>query len=366
MKDYYSILELTEQERNLSGEEFEKALKKKFRALCLKYHPDKQVGKSDSEKKAAEDKFKEINEAYSVLSDPNKKSSYDMFGTADGGQGFGGFGGMDADLEDLINQHMNMHFGGFSRRHTVTRGSDIRITCECTVEDVFNEATKKLRYARMVVCPDCGGSGSSDGKTSECPYCHGSGIETKVMRNGWIQSVTKTTCMHCGGSGKSIASPCGTCNGNGLVKDFGVIEFQIPHEIRDGYELRFDGRGNMAAGEGGVPGDLLVVFRVSKSGLFTLTNHPYDIYSKTSVGVLDCITGCDKQVKCIDGSSLTVHIPKGTKEGDLVTVKGKGMYKTETERGNMVIFIEQVMPTEIGKDEAKKLKELKKMKNFKQ
>lgn len=364
MENYYEILGLTEEDKRLSSSEFEKVLKKKFRNLCLQYHPDKQVGKSEDEKKSAEEKFKEINEAYSVLSDPGKKAEYDMYGQVGGNVGgFGGFSTMD-DLESFMNQHMGMHFG-FNKTNRVVKGTDVRIKLECTVEDIYNGAKKKLKYNRMSVCPDCNGTGSADGKSGECPYCHGTGMETKVNNNGWMQSIMQTTCSHCGGSGKSIKSPCEKCNGSGLVSVPEEIEITIPKDIRNGFQLTIRGKGNMAPDHNAIAGDLYIVFSVKQGGMFGFTDNMYDLYCKTNVGILDCITGCEKTVRCIDGSSVTISVPAGSKDGSMIAVAGKGMPISDTECGNMYVFVEQRMPSSLNADEKKKIEELKTMKHFK-
>lgn len=369
MEDYYKILGITDDERRLQGDEFEKVLKKKFRALCLQYHPDRQVGKSDSEKKEAEDRFKEVNEAYSVLSDSQKRMQYDMYGSVGGPGGMGDFGGMD-DLSDFMRRHMeNMGFGGmggFGMGSPMPQnGSDIRVRVECSLEDIYRGAGKKLKYNRQVKCPDCGGSGSADGKVSKCPHCNGTGMETKVTRMGFTQMVESHPCPHCGGSGKAVTTPCGRCGGSGLVSESEIVEFSIPRDIRDGYVLNVQGKGNESPEQGGMPGKLKVTFAVARHPMFTVADNMYDLMCKTDVGVLDCITGCTREVSTIGGGKATIVIPAGAKDGTAVTVKRAGMPTGDGTFADMVVYVNQVMPTSLDKDERKAIDKLSNMKHFK-
>ena len=364
MKDYYSILGIEENEKNLAFNELEPILKKKFRALCLQYHPDKQVGKSESEKKGAEEKFKDINEAYSVLSDEKKKQEYDM--QLEFGAGGYNYNGMN-DLSEFMRQHMaDMGFGGgFGNAHYVAKGTDVRIKITCTLEDVYNGISKKIRYNRDVQCPDCHGTGSADGKSTQCPYCNGTGVETIVENNGWMQAVTQTTCRHCNGSGRTITSPCKKCSGTGLVSMPETVEFNIPTDIRNNYQLTIRGKGNEAPNGDGIPGNLCVVFSVSDSQMYGICENNYDLYCKTNVGILDCLTGCKKEVKCIDGTKTEITIPKGCRHNEVVKVSGKGMPKPQYGYGDMLVYVQQVMPTSLNDKEIEKINELKQMKHFK-
>ena len=362
MGNYYEILEITEDERRLPEEEFEKVLKKKYKAMALKYHPDKQVGKSDEERQKAEDTFKEVNEAYSVLSDKDKRREYDMFGSV--GSNGGGFNNMD-DLQDFLNR-MNMGFGGFGQQQKAkVVGSDIRVRIDCTVEEIYKGSSKKIRYTRLVPCKDCNGSGSADGKSAQCHYCNGTGVETKVERNAWMQSFIQSPCSHCGGTGIHVSSPCKTCNGTGVISEDEIVEIQIPKDIREGSFRTIRGKGNYPQYNAGEAGNLQILFHVKNDGVFAVFENTPHLISKTKIGVLDCITGCEKKIKCVDGTSETIKIPAGAKDGTRIVVKGKGMPAGNNTFGDMYIYVEQTMPTELNNDEKAKLNELKKMKHFK-
>ena len=369
MADYYNILGITDDERRLQGDEFDKVLKKKFRALCLKYHPDKQVGKSEDERKSAEDKFKEINEAYSVLSDPNKRSQYDMYGTVGDMGGMGGFGDM-GDLSEFMRRHMeNMGFGGMGGFGTAgpmpAAGDDLRIRIECSLEDVYYGIPKKVKYNRQVRCPDCGGSGSADGKGGVCPHCNGTGMETRVTRMGYAQMMESHPCPHCGGTGRLVTNPCKKCGGSGLVTEASSVEFNIPHDIRNGFVLNMRGKGSQSKDANGPDGNLKVVFTVQPHPMFSVSANGYDLACKTDVGVLDCITGCQKEVACINGTHAKINIPSGAKDGTVVKVSGAGMPAGGGRFGDMLVYVNQVMPKSLDGNEKKAISELSKMKHFK-
>lgn len=361
-KDYYSILGV---DRNAS----ESDIKKAFRKLAAQYHPDKQTGKPEEEKKAAEDKFKDINEAYQVLSDSEKKSHYDRFGTIDD---MGMNGGPSQD--DLMNMFRHMHegffggnpFGNFgAHENTAVNGSNTRITVDCTLEDVYNGVTKKYRYKRMAKCPDCKGSGSKTGDVEVCKKCNGTGQYRQVFQNGWGTQLISSPCDECNGTGKKINNPCKSCHGSGLVEKKEEIEISIPNNVRNGMSTVIKGKGNEAPNNLGVAGDLIVTFNVRQHDIFGIDRNGIDLYCKTNINVLDCITGCEKTVKCIDGSSITIKVPQGSKENTKVVVSGKGMPYGNRGFGNMIVYINQTMPKSLTKDEEEKLNELKTSKNFK-
>lgn len=366
-KDLYSVLGL---QRGATDEEIKKA----YRKLAVQYHPDKQQGKSEAEKKEAEDKFKEINEAYSVLSDPKKKQEYDNFGSYGGNMGMGGGGGF-SDMADFIR---NMHssggfnpfgggfnpFGGDYEAEPIVNGEDIRIRIECTVEDIYNGTTKTIKYGRKVKCPDCNGSGSKSGEKGKCPYCNGTGMETVTKRSTFGVEVTQTVCRHCHGTGKLIKDPCHKCGGTGLVETKETVSITIPSEVRDGVVVRMDGMGHMAPNNMGNPGNLFIKFNVRANSTFTIVND-INLKTKLKVNVLDCITGCEKTIGAINGGKVAVKVPVGAKHRQEIIIRGQGMPLGNGHYGDLIVEIDQVMPTNLTSDEQKKLNELKTSKNFK-
>lgn len=358
-KDLYSILGL---QHGASIDEVKKAFKK----LAIQYHPDKQQGKSDAEKKAAEDKFKEINEAYSVLSDPDKKQEYDNFGTIGGNMG--GMGGGFSDIGDFI-RNMHSHggfnpFGGFGGgfdEQPIVNGDNVKIKLNCTIEDIYNKATKTIKYTRKVKCTTCNGTGSKSGEKTVCPHCQGTGMYTETKRISPFQVVQNTTtCPYCHGTGKIIKDPCRQCNGTGLEETKETIDIPIPIEARTGAIMSIPGMGHMAPNNMGQPGDMLVQFNVMPHSVYQIADNNVDLICKVKVNVFDCITGCEIQVNCINGNKKSLKIPAGTKHKQEFVISGQGMPMGNGRYGNLVVSIDQAMPTsKLGKDDVKKLDELK-------
>lgn len=370
-KNLYSVLGL---QPGASIDEVKRAFKK----LAILYHPDKQQNKSEAEKKKAEEKFKEINEAYSVLSDPKKKQDYDTFGSVGGGGMNMGDG--FADMADIIR---NMHsagafgssFGGFGpfsggfdddfdTRPSQVNGTDAKIKLDCTLEDIYNQTSKTIQYTRKVKCPDCNGSGSKSSEKVTCPYCNGTGtqVTTQHMLNGFIQS--RQVCTHCHGTGVSVKDPCRKCHGTGLVEGKGTVNFTIPIDARIGTTMIIPGMGHMAPNNMGEPGNMHVHFNVLPHSVYTLADNNVDLVCWVKVNVFDCITGCKTSVKCINGNKIDVDIPAGMKDNESLVVRGYGMPVGNGRYGDMIVKIKQVMPSKLSKDDTKKIEELKKSVKF--
>ena len=261
-RDYYEVLGV---EKNATADD----LKKAYRKLAIQYHPDKQQGKSDAEKKAAEEKFKEAAEAYNVLSDPDKRARYDQFGFAGEQMGGGGFGG-GMSMDDILRQFGDLFggfggFGGFgdffgggasgAQSQRVQRGTDLRVRVKMTLSEIAKGAEKKLRIPRMKSCDHCHGTGAKDGTALEtCPTCNGSGVEVRMQRTMFGTMQSQSVCHTCGGKGKRIKEVCPHCGGKGLVRKEEVVSISIPAGVSDGMTLRMGRQGNDAPG-GGVPGD---------------------------------------------------------------------------------------------------------------
>ena len=369
-KNYYEILGISENDKNLPFDKFKDILKKKYRDSSKQYHPDLQQGKSDAEKKAAEDKFKEINEAYSVLSDPDKKQEYDNFGTIGGNMG--GMGGGFSDIGDFIR---NMHssggfnpfdggfgpFGGGFNEQPIVNGDNVKIKLNCTIEDIYNKATKTIKYTRKVKCTTCNGTGSKSGEKTVCPHCQGTGMYTETKRISAFQVIRNTTtCPYCHGTGKIIKDPCRQCNGTGLEETKETIDIPIPIEARTGAVMSIPGMGHMAPNNMGQPGDMLVQFNVMPHSVYQIAENNVDLICKAKVNVFDCITGCEIQVNCINGNKKSLKIPAGTKHKQEFVISGQGMPMGNGRYGNLVVSIDQAMPiSKLGKDDVKKLDELK-------
>ena len=366
-KDYYKILGVTDDERKLQGSDFEKVIKPKYRKIALENHPDKQVGKSEEEKKAAEERFKEASEAYEVLSDEQKRAEYDK--PASNFQ-FSGFGN-DDEFHDFVRRHfgdfggmpnfMNFGFGGGMDEPQVVKGNSIRVKIALTLEEIYFGTTKKFKYKRREVCEHCGGSGvTKDSRKVTCRTCGGNGY---IIGGNSFMRIQKT-CPNCGGKGHIIENPCNKCNGFGVViKDF-ETEVTIPSGITPGAELMMQGLGNAAPHGNGINGDLIVAIYEKPHEKFE--RHGNDLYFSIEVPVVDAIIGCDKNITTIDGKTLLAKIPELTSDGHSLKFSGYGLpiYGTNM-RGDMIGIVKIIMPNKLSNDEKKILKELKKKEHFK-
>ena len=363
-KDYYKILGITDEEKKLKGEEFNKILKKKFRTLAIKLHPDKQQGKSESEKKKAEEEFKDINEAYSVLGDEKQRSEYDNPRSS-----FSFTGGSTADFSgfDDIFSHFRGGFAdfdfGFSdvrRGNVKQRGSNLKIVVQLTLEDMFNGIKKKFKYKPFDTCPSCHGSGMGENtRKRTCKTCGGSGM---AYSGGGFFSV-RQTCPTCGGVGYVLENPCPTCNGHGITKTSKEITIDIPKGVYDGMNLQYRGYGN-AAPHGGDKGDLIVGISQLPHSKFERKGD--DLYFTLKLKVINALLGCKVNITTIDGKVLQAKIPQGTSDGYQMRFKGYGMpiYGTD-KRGSMIATVKIIMPQELNDNEKKLLKELREQDNFK-
>jgi len=357
-KDLYSVLGL---QHGASADDIKSA----YRSLSKKFHPDLQQGKSDAEKKQAEEKFKEINEAYSVLSDPKKKQEYDNFGSVGGGMNMGG--GF-SDMADFIrNMHNSGMMGGFDPfgndfggGRPIVNGDDIRIKIDCTIEDIYNSANKTVKYSRKVKCSECNGSGSKNGESTTCPHCNGTGMITETRRLSAFQIIQNTTtCPHCHGTGTIVKNPCHKCNGTGLEETKETVTINIPIEVRNGVVVSMEGMGDMAPNNMGAPGNLLIKFNVQSHPTFTIAENNIDLECKVKVNVFDCITGCEKTVNAINGGKVNVKIPAGAKDKQRIVIRSQGMPIGNGRYGDMIVIVDQLMPTRLSHDETKKINELK-------
>ena len=350
-RDYYEVLGV---ERNADAE----TIKKAYRKAAIKFHPDKNPGD-----KEAEEKFKEAAEAYSVLSDSDKKMKYDQFGHAgvDGaGPDFsGGFGNLNDILNDLFGGAFGGGFGGFGgfgggfgggqRRERVYRGRDIRVRVKLTLEEIAKGVEKEISIEKNVPCPDCGGRGarnSSDIKT--CPACNGTGQVQRVVNSFLGQTVTYSTCQQCGGEGKIISNPCHTCNGTGLVRQRETIKVKIPAGVEAGMQMTVQGEGH-AAKNNGINGDLLVVIEEQEHPDFRREGNNL-LYTKV-VSIVDAMLGCEVDVPCLDGN-YKLKVEPGTQSGSVIRLKGKGLPSVNSYgTGDLYVKIGVWIPKKLTKDE---------------
>ena len=343
-RDYYEVLGLS---KGATDDEIKKA----YRRLAKQYHPDMNPGD-----KVAENKFKEVNEAYDVLGDPDKKAKYDQYGHAAfdpssgfGGGGFGGGFGFDGfDISDIFS---NIFGGGSSRRQNgPVRGEDIRYRLTLSFEEAVFGCKKEISDQRVQKCPECSGSGAAKGTSAKtCPDCQGRG-QVKVQQRtpfGVMQSTT--TCSKCRGTGKIIETPCKNCRGSGFVKASKKLEVSIPAGIDDGQGVVLRGEG-CDGRNGGSAGDLVITVNVRPHAFFEREGS--DIYCDIPVTYADMTLGAKITVPTIDGTE-TIDIPEGTQTGTTFTLKGKGVKIVNTQkRGNM--YVTAVIETPKGLDRKQK------------
>lgn len=341
-KDYYEVL-------GVSKTATDAEIKSAFRRLAKQYHPD--INKEAD----AEEKFKEIQEAYAVLSDPNKRKQYDQFGHAafDGsaGGGFSGFdfSGFDVDLDDILGSMFGSGFGFSnrgSRRNSKTRGEDVLYHMDLTFEEAVFGSEKDIKIDTSVECPDCNGHGGHDEMT--CDVCHGSGTITSEQRTILGSFVSKTTCNKCGGTGKTFKRRCTTCNGRGHIKKNRTISVKIPSGIDTGMRLRVSGKGE-AGTNGGPSGDLYLEFRVREHEFFKRDGD--DIYLTVPITITDAVLGCKKDIKTLD-SVVTLNVKAGTNTNDKQRIKGRGIKNSTTgHTGDMYIEFLVVLPDKLTREQ---------------
>lgn len=361
-RDYYEVLGVN---KGASQDEIKKA----YRKLAIKYHPDKNPGD-----KEAENKFKEAAEAYSVLSDQDKRAKYDRFGHAgvDGQAGGfeGGFGNLDDILKDIFGGGFG-GFGGFSGfnggssepRQRVYKGRDIRVRVKMTLEEIATGAEKEISLERNVPCNDCHGKGARrDADIKTCPTCNGSGQEQRVVNSLFGRTVTYTTCHQCNGEGKIISNPCPTCGGSGLVRKRETVKVKIPAGVESGMQLNVRGGGH-AAKNNGVNGDLLVVIDEIEHPV--LKRDGNNLFYSKIISVTDAILGCEIEIPCLDGAYKT-KIEPGTQSGTTIRLKGKGL-PTVNGYGMGDLYVKLIVwiPKKLHKDEKNIIESLKDSDSFK-
>lgn len=355
-RDYYDVLGVN---KTASDDEIKKA----FRKLAIKYHPDKNPGD-----KAAEAKFKEVNEAYEVLKDEAKRRRYDQFGHAgvDGSAGSGNpfaggqnvhfdFGGGDfGDLGDIFGQF----FGGSrSQAGSKSRGRDVETAITLKFDEAIFGAEKDVNLTNTVSCDNCHGSGAEVGsRLKTCPRCQGSGQEVRVVNSLFGPIQQASTCSQCGGRGKIPETPCHICGGKGVVRKKQSVKIKIPAGVDEGSTIRISGRGEAVAD--GSAGDLYVVVHVKPHKKFTREGDL--ILSEEDVSMVDAALGCDLEVDTIDGP-LVMKIPAGTQSGTDFKLSGHGVPRNvRGSRGPHIVTIRVTTPTNLSHREKELLRELRK------
>lgn len=344
-KDYYEILGL---QKDASDDDIKKA----FRKLAIKYHPDKNQGD-----KEAEENFKEINEAYQVLSDPQKKAQYDQFGTSDfNGGGFnGGFDFSDiGGFGDIFESFFGGGFSSGKRKNGPERGADIEYTLNLTFEEAVFGAEKEVAINRYERCETCSGSGAKPGTSPKtCDKCGGSG-QIRVQRNTPLGSfVSVNTCDKCGGKGKLITDPCPTCKGSGKERKHRKIKINVPAGVDTGNVIPLRGHGEHGV-NGGPPGDLYVNIRVANHATFKRKG--FDIYIDRHISFGKAALGCELKVPTVDGE-VKYDVPPGTQPGTVFRLKGKGVPRVNSSgRGDQFVNIIVDIPKSLSDKQKEALK----------
>jgi len=359
-RDYYEILGVP---RNASQEEIKKA----YRRLALKYHPDR------NKSKEAEEKFKEISEAYAVLSDPEKRKLYDMYGHAGIDERYSQediFRSAHAHFEDIFS---DLGFGGIDRifdiffgggRRAPQRGADLRFDMEITLEEAAKGTEKVVRYRRLETCGRCNGTGAEPGSgLITCPACGGSGRVGFTQRTPFGTFSQFTTCSRCGGEGSVVARPCRECGGAGRVERLRKLSVKIPPGVDSGARLRLAGEGE-AGEKGAPPGDLYIVVHVREHEIFKRAGN--DLYVEVPITFSQAALGAEIEVPTIDGDTEKVKIPAGTQTGEVFRIRGRGMpVLNGYGRGDLLVRVVVRTPTKLSREERElfeKLAELEKAK----
>tara|TARA_A100001011_G_scaffold386936_1_gene463803 strand:+ start:2292 stop:3419 length:1128 start_codon:yes stop_codon:yes gene_type:complete len=354
-RDYYEVLGV-----NKSANKDE--IKKAYRKLALKYHPDKNKGD-----KVSEEKFKEASEAYHVLSDEKRKTNYDQFGhAAFQGGGQGGFGNFDfsssfSDIfEDVFGDFGFGTSGGSRRGRSNNRGSDLRYDVSIDLNDAFSGSEKKINYSTYKKCKTCTGSGAKPGsKPSACSYCGGQGRVRSSQGFFTIQQ----TCPQCGGEGEKITNPCNKCSGMGKTQSDESVSVKIPKGVDDGTRIRLAGKGE-AGSKGGANGDLYLFVSVQPHSIFKRSEE--NLYYELPISITDAALGTTVEVPSIDGGKTKIKIPSGTQSGKQLRLKGKGMpILRRNIFGDLYIRIVTEVPTSLTKKQKELLQEFKTLEDTK-
>ena len=326
-------------------------IKKAYRKLALKYHPDKTKGD-----KASEEKFKEASEAYHILSNDKRKANYDQFGHAafegggGGGQGFGGFD--TSSFSDIFEDFFSDFGGGGSSRRSSNRGGDLRYDVSINLEEAYKGIEKNVEYTTYKSCSTCSGSGAAKGsKPIRCDYCSGRG---KVRTNQGFFTIQQT-CPKCSGYGEMIGNPCNKCSGNGKVQANENVTVKIPKGVDDGTRIRVSGKGE-AGSKGAASGDLYLFISIDNHEIFKRSEE--NLYYELPISFTDATLGTSVEVPSIDGGRSKIKIPAGTQHGKQFRLRGKGMpVLRRSVFGDLYIRINTQVPTSLSKRQKEILEE---------
>lgn len=348
MKDYYEMLGVS---RGAGQEEIKSA----YRRLARLHHPDV----SESSQSDGGDRFKEVSEAYEVLSDPEKRRRYDLFGEEDPsaspfGSAFDGFGG---PLGDIFNIFFGRGQPGAS--HMPRRGSDLLAVVEVSLAEAYAGTERDIEMPRSEACGECGGSGLAPGFGHDlCPDCGGEGKSAHTRRSSFGTFSSTTTCWRCGGAGEINTHPCAACGGRGASRIIDKVQVNIPAGVDDGDRIRLTGRGE-AGYAGGTPGDLYVEVRVNEHDTFT--RHGSDLHAVVSVDMSEAALGTEVEIATLNGEEK-LQIPAGSQPGDVFRLRGRGMPSVRSgHTGDIFLTLEVRVPRKLNAEQKKLMKELQRI-----
>ncbi len=354
-RDYYEIL-------GVSKEATKAELKKAYRQIAIKYHPDK-----NPNNKEAEDKFKEAAEAYEILNNEEKRAKYDRFGHG-AFEGGGGYSGGGMSMDDIFSHFGDIFggFGGFSGRRSsgrrVNKGANLRVKVKLSLKDILNGTEKKIKVKKQVACDYCNGTGAKDSSSySTCSTCNGQGQVTRIQNTILGQMQSASTCPTCGGDGKIITHKCEHCYGEGTIKGEEVVQITVPAGVAEGMQMKVGGKGS-AARRGGVNGDLIVVFEEEEHP--ELIRDEDDLLYNLFVSIPDATLGTSVEIPTIEGK-VKIKITPGSQPGKVLRLKGKGLPSYgRYGKGDILVTLNVWIPQNLSKDEKKILEKLQVSENF--
>ncbi len=366
-RDYYEVLGVG---KGASEEEIKKA----YRKLAIKYHPDRNPGD-----KTAEEKFKEAAEAYEVLHDSQKRQQYDRFGFNGLQGGFGGFSGGGMDMDDIFSMFGDIFgghsgfggFGGFGgggggSQQRVYRGGDLRLKVKMSLQDIASGVTKKFKVRKDVVCTHCSGTGAEAGSTAEtCPTCNGSGMVSRTIRSMFGMMTTQSECPTCNGEGTIIKNKCKECHGTGVTKGEEVVEINIPAGVEEGMVINVHGKGN-AGPRNGVNGDIQVF--VEEEDNDTFVRDKQDVIYNLLLDFPTAALGGEVEVPTIEGKKIKLKVEPGTQPGKSVRLRGKGLPAVQgygSGIGDLIVNMSVFVPKTLSKDERNSIEAMRGNDNFK-
>lgn len=350
-KNFYDILGITEEERNLNDADFKKVLNTNYKNLAKKWHPDRFATKSEKERTEAEEKFKEISEAYNTLSDSEKRQQYDYMNN--GGGGFDPF----EDIDPFS------FFRNYNAGPRTVKGQNVQVQVDIVLKESYHGGEKKVSYNKLKTCGHCNGTGSENGVIEKCTHCNGTGMVSEIRRQGNMQMMSSHPCPHCHGTGQRITTPCKHCNGRGMENVTEEETITIPRGVTTGQYIVNVGKGCEAArtkGANSINGDLVIVFNVIDEG-YLFERDGDDLIRNVKLDVFDGLLGCDLKITAIDDSEITINIPSLTEYNHTFTIKGKGMPnpKNNSNVGDLKIIVRYDMPKSLNNEQRKLIKRAK-------